>query len=120
MGKRTKNGISVSKKDGIGFRGILPADKKYPELAQMQVLIESPIGNVFSFNIPATCLPYLPDMSGSSEFRKRGYWHWYKGTMEIYVSISHRQGKLEKKVTKIVWDGQEVFSGWGQNYKKKT
>ncbi len=95
--------ILTSTEGGVGFRGTHYLTG-YPKLARIQVIIEKPCPNVLLFDIPADCLPYIPDQSEGSEFQRAGLWHFYKGIMEIRFNE-------QKIITSVSLSGENIYNG---------
>jgi hypothetical protein len=88
----------------FGLRGCFTRDET--RFARLVVGVKSPKSDAFVFDIPAACLPRLPDMSEGSDFVRNGHWYHYpEESCEYSVGIGS-DGMVER----VVLGGEEIYT----------
>jgi len=93
MNRSYETGIRYCAPDEeIGFRGIsgkiavlIPIPGK-GESGKEEIFLPRGVG------VLKSSLPYLPDMGEESEYKKNGYWHYFKVNKSIFIIFLNEQG----------------------------
>ena len=89
VGMNLKPGVNYCAPKGkIDFRGI-GGKSGFARLIPLAELdkIHDEIFFFFGVDVPASILPYIPDMGPKSDFHAKGHWHYYE--IEIGIFIAH-------------------------------
>jgi hypothetical protein len=98
----------------FGFRGLGKYEGNGRTWARMQVTFNNP-NDFLWFDIPAECLPYIPDMSEGSDFRKSGHWHHFPVDKEKGYSVIVDSSGEGFPIRRVVLNGETIFDARKMN-----